>query len=1070
MHKTSINKLKVFTLIVSVLFLLFSSINSAWASDAKISPNVYKQLKYRFIGPQGNRVIAVVGIPGNPNIYYAGAASGGIFKSTDGGTHWKPIFDKQPAASIGSLAAAPSDPNIIWAGTGEISIRSNISQGMGIFKSTDSGKTWIHMGLEKTGRIGRIIIDPHNPDIVFAAAMGHCYGPQEERGIFRTTDGGKTWERVLFVDQETGCSDIVMDPNNSRILFSGMWPMRIWSWLERRSGGPGGGIYTSRDGGTIWTHLTGHGLPEAPLGKIALAISPHGSNRIYALIESPTGVLWRSDDGGKNWKLVNQSHILTMRPAYYTRCAVAPDDENEIYFLATNYSLSLDGGETHKIFKGPLAGGGDNHDMWIDPMNPDRMIVGHDGGISISVNHGKSWQRIILPVAQMYHVAVDNQIPYFVYGNRQDGPSTRGPSNSLTGRSISSGMWHSVGGCECGFAVPDPVDNNIIWSGCYEGMIDRFDLRTGHSRSVSVWPDSFLGWAAEKLKYRFQWTFPITISPHNHNKIYVGSQFVHQTTDDGQIWTIISPDLSTNDKSKQRPFGGITRDDESTYSCCIFALSESALEEGLIWAGTNDGQVHLTRDGGKIWTNVTKNIPNLPPMGIVSNIEPSKYDSGSCYITVDLHNANNRNPYAYKTTDYGKSWAFITSSIPKSELSYAHCIREDPVRKGLLYLGTENALYVSFDDGVDWLPLQLNLPHAPVHWLVVQEHFNDLVVATYGRGFWILDDITPLQEMNQEALKSDAYLFPPRPSYRFRKTAGPMQVPNDLCTGKNSPYGASINYYIRSTPKSNVKITILDENDQTIKTLKGTKETGVNRIWWDLKYEKSKTVKLRTSPIGSPYVTTGPKAWRPMVSMAEPIEILAPPRIYTVKLKVGENTLSRKLEVRKDPHSIGSDSDIQSQVKLLLEIRDNMNSLVEIINQVEWIRKQIYDLIDVLKENKNNDPIIDTGRNLDQRLIDIEENFFQMRLTGSTDDALRAPCRLYYKLSSLASGVGLADFPPTAQQIQVHKMFTEEILSYQKNLQEIAKKDLADFNTLLENKKLHNIIYINTQVSSDNSK
>jgi photosystem II stability/assembly factor-like uncharacterized protein len=1038
------------------LLIFFVCVTSGYAQE--INPDLYKQLKYRFIGPQGNRFIAVVGVPGDPDICYAGAASGGIFKSTDGGIHWEPIFDDQTAASIGSLAIAPSDANIIWAGTGEISIRSNISQGNGIYKSTDAGKTWKLMGLTKTGRIGRIVIHPHNPDIVLAAAMGHCYGPQQERGVFRTTDGGKTWERVLFADEDTGCSDIIMDPNNPRILFAGMWPKRIWPWLERKSGGPGGGIHMSRDGGTTWKHLT-TGLPEPPIGKIALAMSKSNSNRVYALIEHKDGVLWRSDDGGESWKLINRHHELTHRPSYYTRCAVTPDDYNEIYFVATTFSVSYDGGETFKIVPRNQSPGGDNHDMWIDPLLPDRMMVGNDNPcVSISLNGGRTWDRIRLPTAQMYHVHVDNKVPYFVYGNRQDGPSTRGPSNSLTGRYIPSGLWRSVGGCECGFAIPDPVNNNIVWSGCYEGILDRFDLSTGHSRSVSVWPDSCIGTEAAPLKYRFQWTYPIVISPHDHNKVYVGSQYVHKTTDGGHSWKIISPDLSTNNKKYQQPFGGITRDDESTYCCCIFALAESPLEEGLIWAGTNDGQVQVTRDGGEHWSNVTKNIPDFPLMGTVSNIEPSRYDAGTCYISVDFHNANIRDPYAYKTTDYGNTWKLITKDIPKGELSYVHCIREDPKRKGLLYLGTENAVYISLDDGEHWMALQNNLPHAPVHWLVVQEHFNDLVIGTYGRGFWIMDDITPFQELTSEILKSDAHLFSIRPAYRFNMVSSPMGEEDDLNRGENPPYGASINYYLKSVPQGDVKISILDENEQNVRALDGTKKAGINRVWWDLRYETLEVAKLRTSPIGEPWVKAGAKGYRTLVGVGGPPRVLVAPGVYTIKLTVNGKEFTQKLTVEKDPNSAGSKEDIQKQVNMLLEIREDFNNLVKMINQVEWVRKQLYDLTEILKEDKRGEEIIKTCKELDKKFIDLEENFFQMRLTGSDNDILRWPCKLHYKLSFLAQRVAQADFPSTIQQIEVHKMFKEQLRNHQNCLNELIDKDLGDFNTMLKEKNIPNII------------
>ena len=551
---------KILSVLVVAFFVLSGYLAPAFAQQ--ISPDMYNQLKYRHVGPKGNRVIAVVGIPGDPNIYYAGSPSGGIFKTADAGMHWEPIFDDQPVSSVSSLAIASSDTNIIWAGTGETFLRSNNSIGNGIYKSTDAGKTWKHMGLEKTGRIGRIVIDPKDPNIVFAAAMGHCYGPQPERGVFRTKDGGKTWEKVLFVDENTGCSDIAMDPSNPRILFAGMWQVIVRTW-RRDSGGPGSGLYMSRDGGTSWKHLTGHGLPSGyPLGKIAVAVAPNNSNRVYALIETgdgvpwkgketTSGVLWRSDDGGENWELVSYDRNLNGRANYYTRCIVAPDDYNEVHFLTARHSRTLDGGLTNNTIAWELHG--DHHDMWIDPLNGDWMIEANDGGVGISVNRGQTWQQINLPNAQMYHVYTDSQIPYNVYGNCQDSPSCRGPSNSrLSSGVIPRGMWHGVGGSECGFAIPDPVDNNIVWSGGYPGgPIDRYDERTRHARSVTVWPVDGWGTPAADRKYRFQWTFPIVISPHDHNKVYIGSQYVHQTTDGGNSWKVISPDLSTNDKSKQ---------------------------------------------------------------------------------------------------------------------------------------------------------------------------------------------------------------------------------------------------------------------------------------------------------------------------------------------------------------------------------------------------------------------------------------------------------------------------------------------------------------------------------------
>jgi photosystem II stability/assembly factor-like uncharacterized protein len=814
------------------------AISFALAQTPGVSPDKLNQLKYRYIGPVGNRVIAAASIPGDPLVYYVGAASGGIFKTTDGGIRWDPIFDGQPVSSVGSLAIAPQDSNIIWAGTGETFIRSHISVGQGIYKSMDAGKTWELMGLEKTGRIGRVAIDPHNSDVVFACALGHAYGPQQERGVYRTADGGKTWQQVLFVDENTGCGDIAMDPSNSRVLFAGMWQLELKTW-NRTSGGPGSGLYKSTDGGVTWKHLSGNGLPKSPVGKIGLAFA-RKTSRIYALIETGDGVpwdgkptdrgqLWKSDDSGDHWELVSYDRQLQGRAAYYTRCAASPDNENEVYFLTAAFSRSLDGG--HTLTNMPSVPGGDNHDIWIDPTNGDRIIVANDGGVGITQNRGRTWLRVQLPIAQLYHVTVDNQVPYFVYGNKQDGSSYRGPSNSLSaggfgggggggaqaaetganrptpptpGGIIGRGSWHQVTGGESGFATPDPVDSNIIWStasgsGSVGGIVSVFDERNLQGRNVEIWPEMTSGATAAEVKYRFNWEFPILISPHDHNRVYAGSQFVHVTNDGGQSWKVISPDLTRDDKSRMGFSGGLTGDNIGVeYAGVVFALAESPKQAGLIWAGTNDGLVQITRDGGKNWTNVTANIPGLPEWGTISNIEASRFDAGTAYISVDLHQVDNRDPFLYKTNDYGKTWTQITNGIPHSMLSYAHCIREDPVRRGLLFAGTENGVYVTFNDGQNWQPLQSNLPHAPVYWIAIQEHFHDLVLATYGRGFWILDDITPLEQMTPQMLDADAHLFPPRDTYRFRTAAQPEAMPNDPTAGQNPPYGAAIDYNLKS--------------------------------------------------------------------------------------------------------------------------------------------------------------------------------------------------------------------------------------------------------------------------------
>jgi photosystem II stability/assembly factor-like uncharacterized protein len=640
------------------------------------APELYQSLDWRFIGPEGNRFSAAAGIPGDPHTYYVGAASGGIYKTVDGGVNWEAIFDDQPAQSIGSLAVSLSDPNVVWAGTGEGKIRSHISLGEGVYKSTDAGETWTLMGLERTGRIPRLVIHPDDPDVVLVCAMGHAYGPQPERGVYRTADGGVTWDHVLFVDEDTGCSDLAMDPVNPRVLFAGTWQLEIHTW-GRTSGGPGGGLHVSRDGGLTWTRLSGNGLPTKPVGKVAVAIAPSNTQRVYAMFETGDGIpwdgqptedgqVWRSEDGGHQWSLITRNRNAMGRPHYYSRVAISPDDENEAYFLTASFSVSLDGARTIDVVPRPRAPGGDHHDMWIDPTDGNRMIVAHDQGLSISINRGKTWFRQRLTNAQMYHVTADNMIPYNVLGNKQDEPTYRGPSNSrLGGRGIPRGMWHHVGGGESGWATPDPVDPNIVWSsasgsGMVGGIVVRYEEDRRQYRSVEVWPEQSRG-AAAGVRYRFVWDAPLHISPHDHNTVYVGSQHVHRTRNGGQSWEVISPDLTLNDRSRMGPSGGLTGDNIGVeYAGTVFGIAESPIEEGLIWAGTNDGRLHLTRDGGTTWTDVTGNVPGLPEWIAVRSIAPSRHTPGTAYVAADGHQVNIRDPHVYRTRDYGERWEKIT--------------------------------------------------------------------------------------------------------------------------------------------------------------------------------------------------------------------------------------------------------------------------------------------------------------------------------------------------------------------------------------------------------------------------
>lgn len=1019
-------------------------------------PAVFQNLEFRFIGPEGNRAIAIAGVPGDPMVNYIGAASGGIWKTADGGVSWNPIFDDQQVSSIGSLAIAPGEPDIVWAGTGEtFVIRPAHAMGDGIYKSTDAGKTWTHMGLDKTGRIGRIVVHPTNPDIVYAAALGHTYGPQRERGVYKTTDGGKTWKQVLFVDENTGAAELAIDPHNPDRLLAGMWSVHINTW-GLNSGGPGGGVYRSTDGGASWEPLTSRGLPggvENPVGKTAVAIAPSNPEVVYALFEIDSPALYRSEDFGNTWTLQTRDHDIAERAPYYTRMAVSPANPDELYFASVRFSTSTDGGKTLKR----TPAGGDNHDIWLDPTNADRMMVAHDGCASITLNHGKSYQRVVLPIAQMYHAAVDDQIPYNVYGNRQDGYSYKGPSNSLQGY-IPVGLWAGVGGCESGFAQPDPFDNDIVWSGCYDGGLQRYNARTGHARDVRVWPEAGYGWEPGQLKYRWHWNFPMAFSPHTRHRVYVGSQFVHKSDDDGQSWQVISPDLTLNDKAHQGNSGGIAIDNLMTFDgATLFSIAESELEPGLIWTGSNDGQVHLTRDGGATWINVTGNITGVPAWGTVANIEPSRFAAGTAYISIDLHQMGDFDPYVYKTADYGKSWKLISETVPKSVHSFAHVVREDPKRQGMLYLGVDNGIYVSTDDGAHWMRLRLNLPPAPVYWLEVQERFDDLVVATYGRGYYILDHLAPLREYDLDAQGQEAHLFSLRPAYRFQekqsiKTDGPS-----LNAGRNPAYGADINYFLKDSTDLEVEVQILTPGGELVRSLKGTQGAGVNRVMWDLRYEPTFKPKLQTAPPGRPWVQLGGEGWRPLVTwdldlMRGQFGPRVVPDTYTVKLKVGEREYVREVEVLKDPSTEGSAEDIRQQVAFSLELRDAMNQAVAMINEIEAIRSDLEALAPQLSGRSDTRK----AEQLRQAAEAIAGSLYDIHLTGAREDAFRSPMQLYGRLSALASDItgNGVDFRPTDQQREVKALFDQRLEAVSERFKEFMEVQVGNFNSRLKKSEL----------------
>jgi len=1017
--------------------IIFSSVPAAAQRPHRQTQPV--GFRFRFVAPaRGNRVASVAGVAGDASTYYAGAASGGVWKSTDGGNRWSPIFDKQPVTAIGALAVAPSDPNVVWVGTGEAwAIRDSDVMGDGVYKSTDAGNTWTHMGLDQTGRIGRIVVNPKNPDVVFVCALGRATGPQQERGVFRTRDGGRHWDRVLFANENTGCSGLAMDPHNPRILFAAMWQVEMHTWGEF-SGGPGSGLYASRDGGTTWTAISSHGLPKPPLGKIDVAVAPTDSSRVYALIETKDqGSVWRSDDAGQNWRAVSYDRRLIGRAGYYIRIAVSTGNENEVYVANSSFFQSLDGGQNFR----QVHWGGDTHDIWVDPANPDRIVVTDDAGLNITTVHGRGFHRVSLPIGQMYHVAVDNQIPYDVYSNMQDDGNMRGPNNSEIG-------WdHGMGGCESGFTIPDPTNPDIVWATCYGDEVTRWDAKTKLARSVSPWLHT-LDSPPNKTKYRCHWTPPLAIDPFDPNTVYYGCQVIFETSNGGQSWSVISPDLSTHDPTRIVSSGGLIGDNLGQfYGEVVFAIAPSEVQKGLIWAGTNDGQVWYTQDGGGHWTNVAHNITGMPAWGTITSIAPSHFDAGTAYISVDFHLVDNRDPFIYKTTDFGQTWTKISDGLPKGPLAYVRIIAEDPNHKGLLLAGTGSALYDSLHDGNQWTPLQNGLPHAPVSWAVVQKHFHDLVVSTYGRGLYILDDITPLEQMAQETSDAPVRFFAPRPAYRFFRDG---QV--------------FFTYSLKSAAKAPVGIEILDSHGAVIRKLQTKGQTGMNRAVWDLRFEPPQLIKLRTSAPDNPHIWEEPrfrgKDSRPVLHWGiRPAEVgpMAAPGNYTVRLTVDGQTFAQPLTILMDPHAPGTQADILASVNLQLRIRRDINTVSGMVNRLEWMRKQLSGLLRMLHSQKNQVDLMKSVEAMDGKMLSVEVSLVAREQLNSDDKYFSEADKPYLNLIWLNAEVGTgggdvaggAEFAPTDTDVSLLQVIEKNLAVAQAEYRNLMGKEVPAFNRSL---------------------
>jgi len=1043
----------------------------AAASDEEEAKGPWHGLTWRLVGPfRGGRVLAVTGVIGDPHIYYFGGVAGGVWKSTDGGLTWRPMTDKvkDMSPSIGAIAVAPSDPNVIYAGTGEACIRGNIVGGNGVYKSIDAGKTWSYGGLRDTQAIGRIIVNPKNADIAFVAALGHPFGPNPERGIFRTTDGGKSWSKVLYKDENSGGIDLSFDPNNANVIFAAFWQARRSPW-DMQSGGSGSGLYRSTDGGATWKQLIGHGLPEGIMGRIGVAVG-YNSTRVWALIENDRGGLFRSDDGGDDWTLVNSDRQYRQRAFYYTHVFADPHSPDGVYVLNTGMYHSNDGGKSFRPIRVPH---GDNHGLWIDPGDPNRMIESNDGGANVSTNGGASWTtQANQPTAQFYHAITDNRFPYWVYGAQQDNSSVGIASAARGG--IGRPSWYPVGGGESGYIAPDPRDPEIVYAGSYGGEITRYNHHSGEEMNITPWPVNPIGAAAADQKYRFQWTEPIVFSPHEPHVLYFAAQVLFKTSDEGMHWEIISPDLTRNDKSKQQAAGGpITKDNTGVEVFdTIFSVVESPVQKDLIWAGSDDGLVHITTDGGKNWSNVTPKT--MPEWGTVSMIEASSYDAGTAYVAVERHRLDDFSPYIFKTADYGKTWTSIYNGIPAGD--YAHAVRIDRKRKGLLYAGTEKGVFVSFDDGANWQSLQTNLPVVPVWDIYV--HNDDLVAATHGRSFWILDDLSPLQQYNSDFAKDDVHLYSPQTAVRAEFGGGFSGGGGEI--GQNPPSGAVIYYSLKTGIKkpegkkdgeaqadggpkaAPIKMEILDSKGQVIRKyppkLQPSDETpgeeggfgrpqlralsseaGLNRFVWDLQYEESSRVPH--SPLWGGN-TDGP---------------VALPGDYQVKLTVQGKSYTAPLEIKPDPRIKAAQADLEKQFDLRLKIRDRVTQAHDTINEIRDIRAQINALNKRLEGQPQAKAVAEAGKQLDKKMTEVEEVLVQTK-AKSNQDVLNYPIRLNNYLVALGRVVESADGAPTQASYDVFNMLSRQLDEQLAKWREILNTDVPVYDAVVKNQNVPAVI------------
>ena len=1023
-------RFKIVPLVLFLSILTFEQTNAQ-----SFNEDQYKALEYRLIGPfRGGRSAAVTGVPNQPNLFYFGSTGGGIWKTLDGGRTWENISDGFFGGSIGAISVAKSDPNVIYVGGGEKTVRGNVSSGYGVWKSEDAGKTWAEAGLKNSRHVPRIAVDPTNYNIVYAGVLGDIYKPTQDRGVYKSIDGGKNWKKVLFSNDQSGVVDLLIDPTNPRILYASTWRVQRTPY-SLSSGGDGSALWKSTDSGETWKEISKNkGFAEDTLGIIGVAVSPINNQRVWAIVENKEkGGLYRSDDGGENWKLVNSDRSLRQRAWYYSRVYADTKNADVVYVMNVSYHKSTDGGKTFSSHNAPH---GDHHDLWIAPEDSNRMIIGDDGGAQTTYDGGETWSTYHnQPTSQFYRVTTDNHFPYRIYAAQQDNSTIR-ISHRTDGWSISEDDWEETAGGESAHIAVDPNNDDIVYGGSYDGFLTRVNHKTGTVRAINVWPDNPMGAGAEAMKYRFQWNFPIIFSKHNPNKLYTFSQHVHVTENEGQSWDIISPDLTRNDPEKLKSSGGpITQDNTSVeYYCTIFAANESPLKEGLLWVGSDDGLIHVSQNGGKSWENVTPK--GMPEWMMINSVEPSAFDAGTCYVAGTRYKLGDFAPYLYKTSDYGKTWVKITNGINPEH--FTRVVREDPKQKGLLYAGTETGMYISFNDGKNWQAFQLNLPIVPITDLAIKD--NNLIVATQGRSLWIIDDLTVLHQLYNSNTTENS-LFKPKDTYRMdgRSRSG------SKTSGTNHPNGVITYFNLKDFKDDDeVSLTYFDTKGDTIKrfSTKNKKENkleakkGMNQFVWDMTYDGAERLD-------------GMILW--WASLDGPQAI---PGTYKVSLKVNDEEMSQPFTIVADPRAESTLADMQKQFDFVKDVNKTVDNAHKSIKKIRKVKDQLSAFETQYKDNESVKELLEKAKTLKEEFTKIEEALYQTQ-NRSNQDPLNFPIRLTNKLGHLNALVTMGDFAPTNQDIAVKNELTQKINEQLDTFNKLVADEISAFNAAFNTKNLN---------------